>query len=65
MEKHIRGGLTDVEAIELNLPVKDYKLHSLEEQKGKTDYRDLTINRMISHPKIFTKLVHKLKPFCL
>jgi uncharacterized protein len=32
MEKHIRGGLTDEEAIELNLPVKDYTLHSLEER---------------------------------
>ena len=32
MEKHIRGGLTDEEAIELNLPVKDYTLHTLEER---------------------------------
>ncbi len=32
MEKHIRGGLTDEEAIELNLPVKDYTLHRLEER---------------------------------
>ena len=32
MEKHIRGGLTDEEAIELNLPVKDYALHKLEER---------------------------------
>ena len=32
MEKHIRGGLTDAEAIELNLPVKDYTLHTLEER---------------------------------
>ena len=32
MEKHIRGGLTDEEAIELGLPVKDYKLHTLEER---------------------------------
>lgn len=32
MEKHIRGGLTDEEAIELNLPVKDYTLHILEER---------------------------------
>ena len=32
MEKHIRGGLTDEEAIELNLPIKDYTLHSLEER---------------------------------
>ncbi len=32
MEKHIRGGLSNEEAIELNLPVKDYALHSLEER---------------------------------
>ncbi len=32
MEKHIRGGLTDEEARELNLPVKDYTLHTLEER---------------------------------
>lgn len=32
MEKHIRGGLTDSEAIELGLPVKDYTLHLLEER---------------------------------
>ena len=32
MEKHIRGGLTDEEAVELNLPIKDYKLHTLEER---------------------------------
>ncbi len=32
MEKHIRGGLSNKEAIELNLPVKDYALHSLEER---------------------------------
>lgn len=32
MEKHIRGGLTEEEAKELNLPVKDYKLHTLEER---------------------------------
>jgi len=32
MEKHIRGGLTDEEAIALNLPVKDYTLHTLEER---------------------------------
>ncbi len=32
MEKHIRGGLTDAEAIELNLPVKDYTLRTLEER---------------------------------
>ncbi len=32
MEKHIRGGLSSEEAIELNLPVKDYALHSLEER---------------------------------
>lgn len=32
MEKHIRGGLTDSEAIELGLPVKDYTLHTLEER---------------------------------
>ncbi len=32
MEKHIRGGLADDEAIELNLPVKDYELHALEER---------------------------------
>jgi len=32
MEKHIRGGLTQEEAKELNLPVKDYTLHTLEER---------------------------------
>ncbi len=32
MEKHIRGGLSEPEAVELNLPVKDYALHSLEER---------------------------------
>jgi uncharacterized protein len=32
MEKHIRGGLTEGEAIELGLPVKDYTLGSLEER---------------------------------
>jgi len=32
MEKHIRGGLTDEEALELGLPVKDYTLHLLEER---------------------------------
>ncbi|NTV14560.1 MAG: HDIG domain-containing protein [Desulfobulbaceae bacterium] len=32
MEKHIRGGLTPVEATELGLPVKDYTLHRLEER---------------------------------
>jgi len=32
MEKHIRGGLTDEEAKELHLPVKDYTLHTLEER---------------------------------
>ena len=32
MEKHIRGGLTEKEAIELGLPTKDYTLHSLEER---------------------------------
>jgi len=32
MEKHIRGGLTEEEAMELNLPVKDYTLHALEER---------------------------------
>ena len=32
MEKHIRGGLTDAEAIELGLPVKDYSLKTLEER---------------------------------
>ena len=32
MEKHIRGGLTEAEAIELGLPVKDYTLHLLEER---------------------------------
>jgi len=32
MEKHIRGGLTAEEAIELGLPVKDYTLHALEER---------------------------------
>lgn len=32
MEKHIRGGLTEVEAVELGLPVKDYALGRLEER---------------------------------
>ena len=32
MEKHIRGGLTEEEAVELGLPVKDYQLRSLEER---------------------------------
>lgn len=32
MEKHIRGGLTDTEALELGLPVKDYSLKTLEER---------------------------------
>jgi uncharacterized protein len=32
MEKHIRGGLSEAEARELNLPVKDYTLHKLEER---------------------------------
>lgn len=32
MEKHIRGGLTESEAIELDLPVKDYSLNLLEER---------------------------------
>ena len=32
MEKHIRGGLTGPEARELELPVKDYTLHRLEER---------------------------------
>ena len=32
MEKHIRGGLTPPEALELGLPVKDYTLHTLEER---------------------------------
>lgn len=32
MEKHIRGGLTEPEAEELGLPVKDYTLHLLEER---------------------------------
>lgn len=32
MEKHIRGGLTEDEARELGLPVKDYTLKTLEEK---------------------------------
>lgn len=32
MEKHIRGGLTNDEAVELGLPAKDYTLHALEER---------------------------------
>lgn len=32
MEKHIRGGLTRGEAVELGLPDKDYTLHALEER---------------------------------
>ena len=29
MEKHIRGGLTEEEAKELGLPIKDYTLKTL------------------------------------
>jgi uncharacterized protein len=32
MEKHIRGGLTQEEAGELGLPVKDYSLKTIEEK---------------------------------
>ena len=32
MEKHIRGGLSETEAVELGLPVKDYTLGRLEER---------------------------------
>jgi uncharacterized protein len=32
MEKHIRGGLTEAEAAELGLPVKDYRLTCVEEK---------------------------------
>lgn len=32
MEVHIRGGLTEPEAVEFGLPVKDYTLHRLEER---------------------------------
>jgi uncharacterized protein len=32
MEKHIRGGLTEPEARELGLPVKDYSLRRIEER---------------------------------
>ncbi len=32
MEKHIRGGLTEPEAVELGVPVKDYTLRRLEER---------------------------------
>jgi len=32
MEKHIRGGLTEEEAKELGLPVRDYTLKTLEER---------------------------------
>lgn len=32
MEKHIRGGLTEDEAKELGLPIKDYTLKTLEEK---------------------------------
>ena len=32
MEKHIRGGLTEAEATELGLPVKDYRLNRIEEK---------------------------------
>ena len=32
MEKHIRGGLTEEEAKELGLPIKDYTLKTLEER---------------------------------
>jgi uncharacterized protein len=32
MEKHIRGGLTENEAVELGLPIKDYRLKKIEER---------------------------------
>lgn len=32
MEKHIRGGLTEAEAVELGLPAKDYRLKNIEEK---------------------------------
>jgi len=32
MEKHIRGGLSEAEAVELGLPIKDYTLGTLEER---------------------------------
>ena len=32
MEKHIRGGLSEEEALELGVPVKDYALKTLEEK---------------------------------
>ena len=32
MEKHIRGGMTEAEAKELKLPIKDYCLNSIEEK---------------------------------
>lgn len=32
MEKHIRGGLSEQEAVELGLPAKDYRPHRLEER---------------------------------
>jgi uncharacterized protein len=32
MEKHIRGGMSEAEAAELGLPVKDYRLTTLEEK---------------------------------
>lgn len=32
MEKHIRGGLSEAEAVELGLPIKDYTLGKLEER---------------------------------
>jgi len=32
MEKHIRGGLSAAEAMELGLPIRDYTLHTLEER---------------------------------
>lgn len=32
MEKHIRGGLTEAEAKELGLPVKDYSIKGIEEK---------------------------------
>jgi uncharacterized protein len=32
MEKHIRGGMSEAEAKDLNLPVKNYTLSSLEEK---------------------------------
>ena len=73
MEKHIRGGLTDEEAIELNLPVKDYTLHKLEERI--IIYADrlvdiitediVAINKEIEAEERFEVILRTIPKFCL